>query len=85
LKQVRSVSGGPLILIVLGDCVAENRGADFVQHLVPAPCARTRHWTGQQNPYNQAALACTAPAAGQRRDYGVEIGFFPDISRRHTI
>ena len=34
----------PLRASVLGDCVAENRGADFVQHLVPAPSARTRCW-----------------------------------------
>jgi hypothetical protein len=30
---------------VLGGYAAENRGADFVQHLVLSPCARTRHWT----------------------------------------
>jgi len=37
--------GQPLTSIVLGGCAAENRGADFVQHLVLSPCARTRHWT----------------------------------------
>jgi hypothetical protein len=30
---------------VLGDCVAENRGADFVKPLAPALCARTRSLT----------------------------------------
>jgi hypothetical protein len=29
---------------VHGDCVAENRGADFVKYLVPALCARTSIW-----------------------------------------
>ncbi len=43
-------------------------GANFVQCLVLALCATTRHWTGQVNSHNQAALAGTAPAAGQRRD-----------------
>jgi len=31
---------------VLGDAVAENRGADFVERLVPSPCARTTNWRG---------------------------------------
>jgi hypothetical protein len=35
----------PLKSDVLGGYAAENRGADFVQHLVLSPCARTRHWT----------------------------------------
>ncbi len=53
---------------VLGDCVAENRGADFVKYLVPAPCARTRYLTGQRAPHNQTALACAAYGAGQHCD-----------------
>ena len=35
----------PLMQRVHGDCVAVNRGADYVKHLVLAPCARTRHLT----------------------------------------
>jgi hypothetical protein len=46
---------------VLGDCVAGNRGADCVQHLVPSrKRAGTRHWTGHREPHKQAALARTA-------------------------
>jgi hypothetical protein len=30
---------GPAELHVLGGCAAENRGADFVEHLVPSPSA----------------------------------------------
>ena len=50
---------------ILGDCVAENRGADFVQRLVLAPGARTRHWTGHRVVRKQA---CIRHGAGQRRD-----------------
>jgi len=46
---------------VLGGCAAENRGADCVKLLAPAPCARTRNWTGHREPHNQTTLACTAP------------------------
>ena len=55
--------------LVPRDCVARNRGADCVKCLAPAPCAGTRHLTGHRAPHMQAALACTAPCAGQRRDY----------------
>jgi len=55
---------------VHGGFAAVNRGADCVQPLVPALCARTRYWTGRCGLYNQAALACTAHGAGQHRDYG---------------
>ena len=54
---------------VHGGSAAVNRGADFVQPLVPALRARTRYWTGHREPHNQAALACTAHGAGQHRDY----------------
>jgi len=53
---------------VHGGFAAVNRGADFVQPLVSALRARTRYWTGHGEPHNQAALACTAPGSGQRRD-----------------
>ena len=53
---------------VHGGFAAVNRGADCVQPLVPALRARTRYWTGHRELYNQAALACTAPGAGQHRD-----------------
>jgi hypothetical protein len=36
--------GGASDLVVPGDCVARNRGADFVKHLVPSPCAGTSIW-----------------------------------------
>ena len=32
-------------------------GADCVQPLIPALCARTRNWTGRRELFNQAALA----------------------------
>jgi hypothetical protein len=38
---------------VLGGSAAENRGADFVKHLVPALRARTRCSTGHRTPINQ--------------------------------
>jgi hypothetical protein len=41
--DIRSFAAG--YTDVLGGYAAENRGADFVQHLVLSPCARTRHWT----------------------------------------
>jgi len=55
--------------VVLGGVAAENRGADFVQHLAPALRARTRCWTRHREQHMQAALACTAHGAGQHRDY----------------
>ncbi len=57
---------------VPGDCVAGNRGADYVQHLVPALCAGTRCWTGHRAPQH-ASFAClhatrrrSAPRLAQR-------------------
>ena len=50
-----------------------NRGADYVEHLVQAPCARTRCSTGHREPHNQTAFACAAPGAGQHRDYASEL------------
>ena len=58
-----------LILSFLGGYAAENRGVDFVKYLAPALRARTRYLTGHREPHNQATLACTAPGAGQHRDY----------------
>jgi len=58
----------PLKSGVHGGCAAVNRGADFVQLLVPSLRARTRSWTGHRAPYNQTAFACTAHGAGQHRD-----------------
>jgi len=54
--------------VVPGGCTAWNRGADFVQLLVPLLRARTRSWTGHHEHYNQATLACNAHDAGQHRD-----------------
>ncbi len=59
----------PLKLVVHGGFAAVNRGADYVKPLVPSLRARTRYLTGHRKPHNQAALACTAPGAGQHRDY----------------
>ena len=44
-----------------------ERGADYVQFLVPAPCARTRNWTGHREPHKKTAFACEAHGAGQHR------------------
>jgi hypothetical protein len=63
-------------LAVLGDCVAENRGADFVKYLVPALCARTRYLTRHREYHNQATLACAIPGAGKHRDYAIIIENF---------
>jgi hypothetical protein len=60
--------GGQVSRGVPGGYAAWNRGADFVQPLAPALRAGTRSWTGHRDPHNQAALACTAPGAGQHRD-----------------
>ena len=59
-----------VIRAVLGGYASENRGADYV-YLVPALRAGTRYLTGHRVPRNQAALACTAPGAGQHRDYAI--------------
>ena len=56
-------------LNVLGDFVAKNRGADFVNLLALSLRARTRSLTRHRAPHNQAALACAAHGAGQLRDY----------------
>lgn len=47
-------SVGPVSRNVLGDCVAENRGADYVEH---------------RTPIIQTSFAWSAHGAGQRRDY----------------
>jgi hypothetical protein len=44
-------------LIVHGGFAAVNRGADYVQLLVPSLRARTRSWTGHRTPINQTAFA----------------------------
>ena len=54
---------------VLGGFAAENRGADYVQLLVPSLRARTRSWTGHREPHNQTSFACDAHGAGQHRDW----------------
>ena len=54
---------------VLGGFAAENRGADYVQLLVPSLRARTRSWTGHREPHNQTSFACEAHGAGQHRDW----------------
>ncbi len=54
---------------VLGDCVAENRGADYVKPLALSLCARTRNLTRHRAQHNQAELARVAHGAGQHRDY----------------
>ncbi|WP_300465491.1 hypothetical protein, partial [Desulfobacula sp.] len=41
---------------VHGGCAAVNRGADFVQLLVPSLRARTRSWTGHRTPINQTIV-----------------------------
>ena len=51
------IGAGRLLQNVLGDCVAKNRGADFVEHLALALCARTRYSTGHRTPINQTAFA----------------------------
>lgn len=51
-----------------GGCAARNRGADFVEHLVPSLRAGTRYSTGHRELHKQTAFACTAPGAGQHRD-----------------
>jgi hypothetical protein len=58
-KQLRAPE-----LSVLGDCVAENRGADFVKPLAPALCARTRSLTRHRALHNQATLACASHGVG---------------------
>jgi hypothetical protein len=58
-----------LFFRVLGDCVAKNRGADYVKPLVLSLRARTRNLTRHREHHNQAALACAAHGAGQHRDY----------------
>jgi hypothetical protein len=52
-------------LLVPGDCVAGNRGADFVKRLAPALCAGTRHWTGHREPHIKLRLLArpTAPVS----------------------
>ena len=54
---------------VHGGFAAVNRGADYVQLLVPSLRARTRSWTWHREHHNQATLACDAHGAGQHRDY----------------
>ena len=66
-KAVASFSQ-PLMPNVLGGFAAENRGADYVQLLVPSLRARTRSWTGHREPHNQTSFACEAHGAGQHRD-----------------
>jgi len=56
---------------VPGGCAAWNRGADYVEYLVPALRAGTRYSTGHREPHNQTAFACAAHGAGQHRDYMV--------------
>ena len=69
IKVGSKLVGGRVNLVVPGDCVARNRGADLVKHLVPPLRAGTRYWTRHREHRNQAALACTAHGAGQHRDY----------------
>jgi len=59
----------PVMPTVPGGCAARNRGADYVEHLVPSLRAGTRNSTGHREPHNQTAFACTAPGAGQHRDW----------------
>ena len=67
---------------VLGGYAAENRGADFVQHLVLSPCARTRHWprlrfSGPQGASTMRPLRCSRISAAIRRSikvYAVSLG-----------
>ena len=54
---------------VLGDWVAENRGADYVQYLVPVPWARARYLTGHRTPITQPLFARSADGAGKHLDY----------------
>jgi hypothetical protein len=53
-------------LLVPGDCVAGNRGADFVKRLAPALCAGTRHltrWLSLACAYGAASFAPRVSAA----------------------
>ncbi|MCJ7604054.1 MAG: hypothetical protein MUO63_21470, partial [Desulfobulbaceae bacterium] len=53
----------PLVMqVVPGDCVAGNRGADYVKRLAPALCAGTRHLTR----WLSHACACGAASFAPR-------------------
>jgi hypothetical protein len=79
--------GGPLVMqVVLGGYAAENRGADFVQHLVLSPCARTRHWSRLRFSEPQGAstlrlLRCSRVSAAIRIIKGSKKGVC-DVRRR---
>jgi len=45
------------------DCVARNRGADFVQCLAPALCAGTRHWTRLRSSDVRRQACCHPPCS----------------------
>ncbi|PXF56588.1 MAG: hypothetical protein C4B58_12970 [Deltaproteobacteria bacterium] len=70
INNVSMVSFDP---VILGGYAAENRGADFVQHLVLSPCARTRHWTRLRFSEHQGAstlrlLRCSRVSAAINLD-----------------
>ena len=64
-----SALGGAANRNVPRDCVARNRGADFVKRLVPAPCAGTRRLTRLVTPdvRRQSLLPSSAPSGSAPR------------------
>ena len=70
LQRTRQTAAAPLSFHVPRDCVARNRGADFVQCLAPPRSARRNKALDPTARVGcpQASLLPSAVLAGQRRD-----------------